>query len=182
MPVNRRPWDLQPKETKRSYEIFREFLALGPQRSLSKLAQRMGLNTTTQYKRWSARYDWQARAREYDVVHHIELDDLHDKRSEVVAILLGASPSIARSLVEIATNRDNSVTARLKANAQIMDLLGMKAPKRVEVSGPERKPLRIEHTQAIIEKLPHEALVTLRNVLTEATAKADEAPTNGEGG
>ena len=59
-----RMWERQPSETNRSFAAFNEYLQMGPQRSLSKLAQKLGKSTTL-LSGWSARHDWMRRVRAF---------------------------------------------------------------------------------------------------------------------
>ena len=54
-----------PSETNRSFAAFNEYLQMGPQRSLSKLAQKLGKSTTLLSGWSSARHDWMRRVRAF---------------------------------------------------------------------------------------------------------------------
>jgi hypothetical protein len=60
------PWDKQPNERDSSYRKFQEYLGLGPRRTATELAQRLGLSQQAVSK-LAKRYDWQARAKAHDI-------------------------------------------------------------------------------------------------------------------
>lgn len=68
LPVQKNAWDQWPDETNLAYQRFSVYLEMGPERSLEKVHQK--LNKSTSYKRqlakWSTKYDWVARCKEYD--------------------------------------------------------------------------------------------------------------------
>lgn len=66
------PWDKQPNERDSSYQKFQDYLGLGPRRTATELAQRLGLSQQAVSK-LAKTYNWKARARAYDIAHgHVE--------------------------------------------------------------------------------------------------------------
>ena len=57
-------FERKERETSKAYGAFREYLDLGPQRSLVKVAERLGKSKTL-IERWSRRYDWPGRVLAY---------------------------------------------------------------------------------------------------------------------
>jgi hypothetical protein len=53
-----------PRESEKAYAAFREYVALGPQRSLTILAGKMGKHTRL-LERWSVKHGWQERVVEH---------------------------------------------------------------------------------------------------------------------
>jgi len=158
-----KPWHIQPGETRKSFDAFREYLALGDDRSLRKLAKLKGKATSTQYKRWSSRYDWTGRARAYDANQRMGETDILDKRSEVVAIILESAPNLARCLVGIALNSKNTTATRLRAVNECMGLLGISAnttPAKPKAASDDMRQLL-----DMVKTLPTETLASLENVV-----------------
>lgn len=67
--VERQPWDRRDGETDRAYHAFRQFRDMGPLRDLGSVA---GSHVTV--GRWSARWDWSARATAWDDALHMADD------------------------------------------------------------------------------------------------------------
>lgn len=62
-------WDRREDETQRAYEVFCQYLELGPRdRSLDKVRQQLGKPSgyTRWLEEWSSKYDWVARAEAHD--------------------------------------------------------------------------------------------------------------------
>jgi hypothetical protein len=57
-------FEQQPRESNKAFAAFKTYLDLGPQRSLSALARKLGMHRS-KYKWWSTKFDWQARVRAY---------------------------------------------------------------------------------------------------------------------
>ena len=58
-------WDRQPGETGRQFEVFQQYLGLGPRRSCNTLAKDIGISRQLVY-RWSGRNNWVLRAQAYE--------------------------------------------------------------------------------------------------------------------
>ena len=54
------PFEQQPKESAKAFEAFSVYLAMGPERSLAAVGQRLGKSVGL-VERWSAKFDWPAR-------------------------------------------------------------------------------------------------------------------------
>jgi hypothetical protein len=65
----RAPWERRPHEPARAHDGFRRYRDAGPLRSLSSIAEQLGVHVRT-VKRWSARWDWPARAISWDDEAH----------------------------------------------------------------------------------------------------------------
>jgi len=59
------PWERQPGETPKAWEAFTVYRDLGPSRSLRAAGQQLGKSTVV-CEKWSARWDWVNRCREWD--------------------------------------------------------------------------------------------------------------------
>lgn len=64
----RNPWDKRSSETAKSFEAFRGYRDLGPNRSLSRLARTIGAraNYKTWLSQWSIKHGWVARVHAWD--------------------------------------------------------------------------------------------------------------------
>lgn len=60
------PWTLQPGESSRSYEAFRLYLQMGPDRSHARVAAELGKSETL-ISNWAARDKWTDRVRAYEI-------------------------------------------------------------------------------------------------------------------
>jgi hypothetical protein len=59
------PWDRLPTETSKAFEAFSAYCEMGPERSLTALAQKLH-KTRTHFGLWSRRHSWVERATLYD--------------------------------------------------------------------------------------------------------------------
>lgn len=60
------PWERQEGETARAFEAFAVYRDMGVERSIRKVAQKLG-KSSTQIGEWSSKYDWVERVRAWDV-------------------------------------------------------------------------------------------------------------------
>lgn len=61
------PWERQPEETNKSWNAFRLYRDMEPsERSLAKIAAKLGFKYPTQTETWSRKNDWVSRAGQYD--------------------------------------------------------------------------------------------------------------------
>lgn len=58
-------WERQPGETTQAFEAFELYCELGEERSIRKVGQKSGKNDSL-ISRWSSRWNWVNRARDYD--------------------------------------------------------------------------------------------------------------------
>lgn len=68
--TERNPWDRRDGETARAYQAFRQYRDLGPLRTVDQMHQ----VARTSAERWSARWDWPARAVAWDDASHMAED------------------------------------------------------------------------------------------------------------
>jgi hypothetical protein len=66
------PFEQQPRETSKAYAAFREYLDLGPQRSLVAVGQKLGKSRVV-IERWSSKFDWVSRVQAH-TAHLAELE------------------------------------------------------------------------------------------------------------
>ncbi len=60
-----KPWERQQGESEKAFEAFALYRDMGTERSLRKVEQELGKSRTLMC-RWSSKYQWCERAREYD--------------------------------------------------------------------------------------------------------------------
>jgi hypothetical protein len=58
------PFEQQPKESDKAFAAFSLYLSLGPERSLAKVARKLG-KSKVMMEKWSAKFDWGARVAAY---------------------------------------------------------------------------------------------------------------------
>jgi len=75
MPTTPHPWDRRPDETPKSFEAFRVYLELGPQRSMAKTMEAQGRREKSTLEKWSSKFDWRARAALFDREQARQRDD-----------------------------------------------------------------------------------------------------------
>ena len=95
-------WDRQPNESAKAYEAFCVYRDLGEIRGLSKVGQKLHKSKTL-IGRWSARRNWAARVRDYDVYLEQQLRRENEEERK----------AMARRHATIATGMLNRVTKRL---------------------------------------------------------------------
>jgi hypothetical protein len=73
------PWERQEKETNKAWNAFRIYRDMDPaDRSLVKVAQKLGFKYPTQTETWSREKDWVSRAGQYDA----HIDELRRNQRE----------------------------------------------------------------------------------------------------
>jgi hypothetical protein len=78
------PWDKQPRETSKAFDAFRIYRDLGANRSLPKVAQTLS-KSLPQIKEWSARWNWVARASDWDAEQdRIDREKQREARNRVI--------------------------------------------------------------------------------------------------
>lgn len=165
-------FERQPRETSKAFAAFQEYLAMGPERSLSGVGAKLG-KSKVMMEKWSRKYDWPARV----AAHGAHLALVEREAAEAVARAKGVdwaaryaelreSEWRARNeLVELAwevVRRWRSKAERcgsLEGLARLLDLmstLGRRAcevaTERKEVTGPDGGPIRVE-IEAALDKI-----------------------------
>lgn len=130
-------WLNLPGETPMAYGAFRDFLRMGPNRKLTKLAEEKGKSERLM-QNWSAQHDWFQRAADYDAYllaaevdgfaaqlasvrsKHMEITDLAlDKLLENLRLLRpGQDPSIrwTQALSVVLKGQKDALTLREEKN------------------------------------------------------------------
>lgn len=66
------PFEQQPKEGNKAFAAFKEYLELGPQRSMAAVGKKLGKSDSL-IERWASKYDWPSRVQAYGA-HLAELE------------------------------------------------------------------------------------------------------------
>lgn len=112
--VERKPWEQQPGEGSKAFEVFAMFRDAGPRRSLVAIAKQLRRDKTV-YWDWSKKHKWVARAEAWD--RH--LDDIARERLEEERRTMAdrhariASLMIARVAAQLMNMEDNDKTKPL---------------------------------------------------------------------
>lgn len=129
-------WDQRKDETDKSYDRFSVYLQLGSERSMEKARKKLGKSKgyIGQLERWSSKYSWVDRAKEYD--EHLIKKQL-DNKEEVIEIargkLLGLLDKSVNAVSEVldlpnySLSKDvsSNATSKLKAAEMVFDRLGL---------------------------------------------------------
>lgn len=73
-------WERQKGESSQAYEAYNLYQSMGGKRSLAKVAEKLAKSETLM-SRWSAKWHWVKRAREYD--NKIKAEDIEQKQKDV---------------------------------------------------------------------------------------------------
>jgi hypothetical protein len=87
------PFEQQAKESAKAFAAFREYLDLGPQRSLAAVGKKLGKSQGLM-ERWSSKFDWPARVQ----AHAAQMAMVERKAAELAAALYGADREKRREL------------------------------------------------------------------------------------
>lgn len=58
-------WEQSESESKKAYELFSDYLFMGPKRSLSKLSAKHGYKNTRSLEQYSSKFQWDIRVKAY---------------------------------------------------------------------------------------------------------------------
>lgn len=130
-PAKPGPGDQQPGETAAAFRALRIYLELGASRTCAQVGRRLGHRSERQSQVWSARWDWQRRARLWDAEavraadrEHVEAVGKAAKRQAQEARLHAqASALVAGELVR-----------RVAADRATLEALSIEALVRLEAS------------------------------------------------
>lgn len=73
-------WERQKGESSQAFEAYDLYQSMGGKRSLSKVAEKLGKSEAL-ISRWSSRWSWVHRSREYD--NKIKSDDVEQKQKDI---------------------------------------------------------------------------------------------------
>jgi hypothetical protein len=167
-------WQQQPGESDRAFEAFTCYRTLEPgERSLAKVGSEL-VKSTTLLSRWSARWQWVERAREWDahldrcrLEHRIEVKKRLDE--EHLKIIWGARIKAIEALAQMSPEDLASKPSELRH--WLMELIHL---KRLIMGEPETTDVRREkiELQATIE----EYAPVFRELLDEGVIRFDDQP------
>lgn len=155
----RRPWDKLPEgETGKAFKAFEHYLGLGPDRSLLAAyrlysGKEAAENTPGHFGAWSSDNRWVERAEAYDRFEiEREIDARQLARERARQLYVDALPELARKEIAIALGTDQAPMTQIVALKNSLARAGVDAPKQVEVSGRDGKPIQTETTSSITER------------------------------
>lgn len=101
------PSERQPKETAPAFAAFRVYLEQGPGRSTAKVARALGKSKTL-IDRWSSRWSWVERVRQFDQMaagvrdgaHLDELAERSRRQAQIAAVHGEATALVSREVIE----------------------------------------------------------------------------------
>ena len=174
-PGPERPWHRRPGEPARAYQAFGRYLAMGPMRTLPRVASEWDLPDTS-VRRWSARWEWVSRCAAYDseeLLRQMEAraerreqlrQRIYDEADALVSELVGLAHGqlVGGDEVEMLDKHQQVIGSRPAVppsvrRGAIMDLIGLCGlvlPKRVEVTGKEGDELRMQVRSGLREADP----------------------------
>jgi hypothetical protein len=145
-PLVTKPWHQLPEEKPASYEAFCEYLAMGTDRSLAKLAKSCG-NITVSLRRLeqlSSVHDWVARAKAYDSDHLLErMSQRAEDREGTRQLAYDHAPRLLQMVIDIAHGHMPRGDVEI-----ICDRNG--EPKRTTVLGDYGVPMEVSMTKPAV--------------------------------
>lgn len=142
------PSERQPKESAAAFEAFRIYLEHGPARSTAKVGRQLGKSKTLM-DRWSGRWEWQRRVREFE--------------AEAIADLDVETAEAIRQ-----TARRQAETARLHVEAT--SLVAEEIARRRAEKEPTEKELKKLSLAELLQLEPTHARAHNRGVITQRLA------------
>jgi len=141
------------KETPKAKEACEQYLLLGPERSLAKLAEAMGKRPgyVQVLKEWSSAHKWQEKAREYDKEQAEKRRLEHQSRIEKMNeehFLLGRTQALRAvtligKLIEREEIRDTALVQYFKAATSLQRLAAGAATEQLAITGKDEGPLDV---------------------------------------
>lgn len=147
-----KPWDKRPSETDLSHDAFLVYLHQGVSRSLARVVVELGRDDhyVRQLKRWSSEHEWVSRCAAYDEATWAARKDGRDEaRDRARQSLVDAAGAAADTVRELMEDTGTPPSVRLACAREILSLAGLVAPKRVELSGPDGKDIRVTARRAL---------------------------------
>lgn len=99
-PAPSEAWEKLPEETATAFGAFREYLLLGPDRSLAKVGRILGKRKQT-LEPWSVKFRWVARAGAFDAAlaktqDEAMLDELEQRGRDVAGLMVDIATALAK--------------------------------------------------------------------------------------
>lgn len=150
LPV-KQPWEKRESETDTAYHRFTLYLELGPDRSISQVAEGLqkGDGYATFLRRWSAEHDWVTRAGEYDRYmirqaiknRNKQIDYAHGRMIQRIDDALNTIFDIMMmDDYTDAVGKSSNVSNKLKAAFGVLDRIGVVAPQPEDVKNAKDVP------------------------------------------
>jgi len=158
----RQPWNRQPRETSRSYELFCTYRDVGTERSLSKIRQLTnGLPSLTRLKELSRKWNWVERCQAYDdyLEHQDRLQQEKERREmrkrHAKIGVLGQSVAV-KALENLLSKVQSGGEVSAGDASRLLDT-GVKVERLArgeptdshEVSGPGRGPVKLDLAETL---------------------------------
>lgn len=132
---NKEVWEQWPDETDTAFHRFSIYLQMGPKRTQQKVVEELGKSRgyEKQLQKWSSRYNWVERCREYD--NHVVKQSLKNKQ-EIIdhargRLLQKVDESLDVVLEVMRTGTKDvefNLAQKLKAAQYILETAGLVAP------------------------------------------------------
>lgn len=161
-------WDRRPNETSRAYDAFCAYIQLGPQRSLTKLCTALERPThyLSQLKGWSSLNDWVNRASAFDTRElTASLEARVEVRERARQYAVDRVAGYLERIDALADDENTPPSVVLSALRSLVEIAGVTAPKRVELSGPDGAEVRIASLRTGLDALTLEQLAAIAGVL-----------------
>lgn len=167
LPV-KKPWEQWPNETDLAYSYLVSYMEMGPERSLLKVCQKHTKKESylTQLKRWSSKYNWVERAKEYD--QHIILKSLNNREklidiahSRMLGLLEKALDTYEEILllddvIYVGEGSTTTLNERIKVAKDMLDRLGINFAVKEGVPSPDQQPTYQQINNYFYEQLNDE--------------------------
>jgi hypothetical protein len=182
----KQPWDRQPYETSRSYELFCTYRDMGIKRSLRKMKAAVnGSPSVRRLQVLSARWGWVGRSRAYD--DHLEREQraqrekerlaMHDRHAKVALLGLNVAVKGLETLLTKVQSGEGTVapgdlTRLLDTAVRVERLARGESTDSHEVSGPEGGPVRLS-AEEVLRRI-NEAYGLPPDVCSDKTDRSSE--------
>lgn len=145
-------WDRLPEETSPAFDAFDQYLAMGPGRSLAKLAKAM--DRPEGYKRhlqdWSAKYSWVERTLAYDEAQIAKRRNLREQQLDVVRqMFVDEAGDVADYAIRVAKGEATMLPGVPKVIELSLGLAGLVVPSKVESTGAGGGPIQHDLSPAM---------------------------------
>ena len=147
----KKPWMRLPGESDTAYHRFSIYLQMGPERSISKVAERLGKSRGYEkhIARWSSKFSWVGRVAEYD--QHLVMKLLENKeqlldqgRARLFRMMDKALDELESVLdednvINVGEGRAHIITQKLKAVDSVLNRIGLVEQKAVVQEEPKKE-------------------------------------------
>lgn len=162
-------WEIQHYERPRAFAAFARYRDMGSERSLEKLRREMGAEAPSlrSLKRWSSRHQWVERCQAFDASLDRRMRLQHERdllRTREVHL------SVARAVIAHLVPAINALStqtlrpmeiARLFEVATAIERAALGVAQKLEISGPEGRPIFADRSQSDPEAIRAEMVRVL---------------------